>query len=186
MNEKKFICDLKKRRRGALDTAIQQYSGYVASVAGRVLGKARREDLEEIVSDVFVTLWRTAEQLDEGQASVKGYLAAIARHTAVDRLRQRHPETTSLEEATFLADTADEPEAAAIRKEQAAILRHLLLEMSAEDREIFVRFYYYQQTTKEIAAILGKNESTVRARLARGRKKLRERLICQEVAEYAD
>lgn len=186
MDEKKLIHDLKKRRRGALDAAIQQYSGYVASVAGRILGKARREDVEEIVSDVFVALWRTAEQLEESQASLKGYLATIARHTTVDRLRQRHPETTVLEEEMLFAEATDEPETVTIRKEQSAMLRRLLMEMPAEDREIFVRFYYYQQTTKEIAAILVKNESTVKARLARGRKKLREQLTRQEGNDHAD
>ena len=48
--------------------------------------------------------------------------------------------------------------------------------MPADDREIFVRFYYYRQTVREIAQIIGMNESTVKARLSRGRAKLREKL----------
>ena len=57
--------------------------------------------------------------------------------------------------------------------------------MAADDREIFVRFYYYRQTVREIASVMEKNESTVKARLARGRARLRDKLT-KEVDGYAD
>ena len=158
MEDSKLIRSIKLGRRGALDRAIAKYSGYAAAVARGVLGpQASREDLEEIVADVFVALWRSAARLDETRP-LKSYLAAIARNAAVDRLRRRRPE------------------AEVLRREQAETLRRLLLEMPADDREIFVRFYYYRQTVREIAQIIGMNESTVKARLSRGRAKLREKL----------
>ena len=154
VNDVKLIRSLKRGQRGALDRAIACYSGYAAAVARSVLGNAAtREDLEEIVSDVFVALWRTAERLDEDDL--------------------------------LTADEAQGPEAETLRREQAETLRRLLLEMAADDRAIFIRFYYYRQTVHEIASLMGMNESTVKARLARGRKKLRERLT-KEVDGYAD
>ena len=83
------------------------------------------------------------------------------------------------------ADDAEGPEAQALRREQAETLRRLLLEMAADDREIFVRFYYYRQTVHEIASVMERNESTVKARLARGRARLRDKLT-KEVDGYAD
>lgn len=47
-----------------------------------------------------------------------------------------------------------------------------------------MRFYYYRQPVREIASRMDMNESTVKARLSRGRKKLRERLA-KEVDGYA-
>ncbi len=177
MNETKLIRALQRGQRGALDKVISHYSSYVASIARNVSGvQTTREDLEEIVSDVFIALWRTAERLDETRP-LKSYLAAIARNAAVDRLRRIRPEDPLPEEDILSADEAQGPEAEALKREQAETLRRLLLEMAADDREIFVRFYYYRQTVREIAALLGRNESTVKARLARGRARLRERLI---------
>ncbi|WP_373163607.1 RNA polymerase sigma factor [Agathobaculum sp. Marseille-P7918] len=177
MNETKLIRALQRGQRGALDKVISHYSSYVASIARNVSGvQTTREDLEEIVSDVFIALWRTAERLDETRP-LKSYLAAIARNAAVDRLRRIRPEEPLPEEDILSADEAQGPEAEALKREQAETLRRLLLEMAADDREIFVRFYYYRQTVREIAALLGRNESTVKARLARGRARLRERLI---------
>ena len=176
MNETKLIRALQRGQRGALDKVISHYSSYVASIARNVSGvQTTREDLEEIVSDVFIALWRTAERLDETRP-LKSYLAAIARNAAVDRLRRIRPEEPLPEEDILSADEAQGPEAEALKREQAETLRRLLLEMAADDREIFVRFYYYRQTVREIAALLGRNESTVKARLARGRARLRERL----------
>ena len=92
MNDGKLIRALRRGQRGALDRVIAGYSGYAASVARSVLGSAAsREDLEEIVSDVFVALWRTADRLDETRP-LKSYLAAIARNAAIDRLRRQRPE----------------------------------------------------------------------------------------------
>ena len=137
---------------------------------------ATREDLEEIVSDVFVALWRTAERLDEGKP-LKGYLAAIARNASVDRLRRQRPEDPLPEDDLLTADEAQGPEAETLRREQAETLRRLLLEMAADDRAIFIRFYYCRQTVHEIASLMGMNESTVKARLSRARIALRKVLL---------
>ena len=185
MNETKLIRALRRGQRGALDKAVAQYSGYAAAIARSVLGPAAtREDLEEIVSDVFVALWRSADRLDETRP-LKGYLAAIARNAAIDRLRRLHPTEPLPADDLLHADEADGPEAQALRREQAETLRRLLLEMAADDREIFVRFYYYRQTVREIAQIMERNESTVKARLARGRARLRDKLT-KEADGYAD
>lgn len=185
MNETKLMQALQRGQRDALNKAITQYSGYVASVARNVLGlQTTREDLEEIVSDVFIALWQAAARLDESRP-LKSYLAAIARNAAVDRLRRLRPEGPLPEADILPADEAQGPEAEALRREQAETLRRLMLEMPTDDREIFVRFYYYRQTVREIAALLQMNESTVKARLARGRTKLRDKLT-KEVGGYAD
>lgn len=185
MEDSKLIRSIKLGRRGALDRAIGQYSGYAAAVARGVLGpQATREDLEEIVADVFVALWRSAARLDETRP-LKSYLAAIARNAAIDRLRRQRPEEPLPADDLLAADDAEGPEAQTLRREQAETLRRLLLEMAADDREIFVRFYYYRQTVHEIASVMERNESTVKARLARGRARLRDKLT-KEVDGYAD
>ncbi|MDY3619389.1 RNA polymerase sigma factor [Agathobaculum sp.] len=185
MNEAKLVRDLKRKQRGALDRAIDRYSGYVGAVARSVLGsRATREDLEEIVSDSFLALWRVSERLDETRGGFKSYLSAIARNLSVDRLRKSRPAEPLPEGDLLAADEAQGPEQTVLRREQAQTLRAVLEELAADDCEIFVRFYYYRQTVREIAETLDMNESTVKARLARGRSKLRDKLT-KEVDGYA-
>ena len=51
-----------------------------------------------------------------------------------------------------------------------------LAALTSEDREIFLRRYYYNQTAGQIAEALHMNPSTVRSRLLRGRQSLRTEL----------
>lgn len=185
MTDEKLIQALRRGHRDALHRAIDRYSGYVAAVARNVLGEqAAREDLEEIVSDVFVALWRAAERLEESRP-LTSYLAVIARHAAIDRLRRLRPEEPLPEDDLLTADEAQQPETEALRRDRAQTLRRVLLELPADDREIFVRFYYYRHGVHEIAALMQMNESTVKARLSRGRAKLRDKLT-REVGGYAN
>ena len=61
-------------------------------------------------------------------------------------------------------------------KERSALLNAALAALTPEDREIFLRRYYYNQTTGQIAEALHMNPSTVRSRLLRGRQALRTEL----------
>ena len=57
------------------------------------------------------------------------------------------------------------------------MLSRALNSLDRADRELFVRHYYYGQTVAEIGAALAVNPSTVKVRLHRGRKKLKELLL---------
>ena len=107
---------------------------------------------------------------------MKPYLAAIARNAARQPLRQCHP-AEALPEDRELVDNAPLPEQQAETAEQTAALRHAINAMAPEDRALFIRFYYLEQTVEEIAAVTGQNASTLRVRLHRGRKRLKQLLL---------
>ena len=144
-------------------------------MAGVIGGALPREDVEEAVSDTFVALWRAAATLDEAQTSLRAYLAAIARNKARDRLHRKRDELP-LQEAGGGLPGGEDPAEAAVRRDEAAAVRLLLEQMREPDRTIFILHYYYGQTLAEISAALKINLSTVKAKLARGRERLRGRL----------
>lgn len=176
MNDDKLLSALKKGRRDALDRVMREYGGYVSVIVAGVAGGALpREDVEEAVADAFVALWRSAGALDETRANLRGYLAAIARNKARDRLRRLRGELPLPEDGGLLPggeDPADE----AVRRDEAEALRQLLLAMPEPDRTIFILHYYQGHTLAEISDALRLNLSTVKAKLARGREKLRVKL----------
>ena len=59
---------------------------------------------------------------------------------------------------------------------RALPLRRALAGLSEEDRELFLRRYYYNQTAEQIAQEKHMNANTVRSRLARGRQALKAEL----------
>ena len=63
-----------------------------------------------------------------------------------------------------------------MEKERCAAIAQAMRALPDEDREIFYRFYDLSQTAAQIAEDLHLNASTVRSRLMRGRRTLREAL----------
>lgn len=62
MKDKDLIKGLKNKKRSALEKVIETYSAYVSVVVYNVIGlSATKEDMEEVISDVFISLWNNSE-----------------------------------------------------------------------------------------------------------------------------
>ncbi|MCC8074799.1 MAG: sigma-70 family RNA polymerase sigma factor [Clostridiales bacterium] len=167
---------LKRLRRGdetALAWFIQRYTGYVSTIVANIGGASiSRADLEEVTADVFYILWVNARQVVPDK--VKAYLGGVARNKAREFARKRGIDLPLEEDV--LQITVDGPERKLETKELAACLRRTISAMQSPEREIFFRYYYYYQPVAVIAEELGLNVSTVKTKLRRGRKKLKEQL----------
>jgi RNA polymerase sigma-70 factor (ECF subfamily) len=80
-----------------------------------------------------------------------------------------------------LPDDGNSLEDTIMQAELQRLIQKALRKMRPKDREIFLRHYYYLQTSEQIALIMGIPSSTVRTRLARGRKILKEILSKEEL-----
>ena len=152
-------------RRGDRDAFERLYERYGPMVHGIVLSRIPRRDVEDLVQDVFVTVYRRLGTLRD-PAAFPGWLAMIARNRATDYLR-RAPRTEELSE-DLPADTPSELEAHAI----LAIIR----EMPEAYRETLILRLVEGMTGPEIAARTGLTPGSVRVNLHRGMTQLREQL----------
>src|SRR5215469_18462613 len=75
----------------ALAELYDRYSSVVYAVGLRILQDAGAA--EDILQDIFLQLWRKPEAFDSSRGSLGAWLAVIARHRSIDRLRQRRPES---------------------------------------------------------------------------------------------
>lgn len=173
MDERDLLAGLRRKDTEALTRAIDRYAAYVGTIVRNIVQPPlQAEDVEEIVSDVFLCLWDRADAVNEG--SLRSWLAAVTRNRAKDKLRRMRL-TVPLEDDAF--DCAcDGPEEDAVRREAGRLAREALDELGEPDRSIFLRFYYFYQKTEEIAAAMGLKPGAVRARLSRGREKLKTKL----------
>ena len=169
MDESKILKRLKAGDEAALGWFIERYTGYVSSIVYSLIGQALGQaDIEEVTADVFLALWESREKVRPGK--VRPWLSAVARNTALNRLRQRHMELPFEED--ILVINSPGPEAAYSKKELARIVRRTVDSLPYPEKEIFLRHYYYGQKVKEIARQLNLNESTVKTKLRRGREAL--------------
>lgn len=171
MTEEKALLRLRQGDGEALRWVIGRYGGYVAAIVWNIVGGSMtRQDAEEICSEVFVRLWRHAKNPRPGR--LKGYLAAIARSTAINALRRQGGELSLEEDAVELA--AESAETLADRHERARLVSEAVDAMGEPDRTIFLRHYWYCQTAESIAEALDMTPAAVRKRLQRGRERLRD------------
>ena len=85
IDEQYLIQQIKTGSQKALETVIDRYGSYVKVIAINIIKPPMTDaDVEEVVSDVFLSLWSHPGDPDRG--SLKGYLAAITRNKARDRL----------------------------------------------------------------------------------------------------
>lgn len=170
---------LRQRSQQGLEEAIHKYAGYVAAVVRKTLGSfGRVEDTEELVSDVFVALWQRADSLRD-DSSLKNWMAVVARNAALKRLSRTQLEEP-LEENLLpdfaLSDTSTG------QTESRLVVRQAVDSLGGQDREIFLRHYFWYESVGQIARELDMNPATVKTRLKRGRDKLREKLEKEECA----
>ncbi|MDY3031067.1 MAG: sigma-70 family RNA polymerase sigma factor [Clostridia bacterium] len=180
-DEERLLNGLKKRRRGSLEKAIDIYTPYVSVIIYNIIGGVMtKEDVEEAVADVFVSLWQNAGTLRSEKGSVRAYIAAIAKNCARKKLRSLRP-SGELDENT--ADGGETPETAAELAEEQRLLIELIKDLGEPDSEIFLRHYWYGERVSEISSATGICKSTITTKLQRGRKKLKEILIQREVRQ---
>lgn len=173
MNESKLISQLKNKKICALERIIEIYTPYVAAIIRNTLhGYVSHEDLEELVSDAFLSLWTHAEQITGEHLS--GYLASVAKSKAYNYMRKNIVISENIEDMVIVSD--DNVEEELVRQELSDILRALIDELPVKEREIMLRYYYYQQKVGEIAQEMDLNLSTVKTKLCRSRRKLRQKL----------
>ena len=139
---------------------------------------------EDLVSQVFLDVWRTASQF-EGRSQVCTWLLSIARFKALTALRQRRHEDIDQEDVLEIADEADTPEDSLDRSTTSAILRACVAKLSPAHREIINLVYYHEKSVEEAGAIIGISQSTVKTRMFYARKQLADLLKVAGIGSLA-
>lgn len=170
MDEQKLAAALRKGERRALDRAVERYTAYLSAVVRRTLGVAgTAQDVEELVSDTFLALWRHREEL-QGE-SLRPWLAAVARNRAVDWLRRFKPPPLPLETQPEAAVPG--PEDQVERREFAAALWTAVEGLPQPDKDLVVGYYLQNHSIKDLAKALALTPGAAKTRLCRARKTLK-------------
>jgi RNA polymerase sigma-70 factor, ECF subfamily len=126
---------------------------------------------EDLVSEVFLDVWRGAEGF-KAKSQVSTWMLAIARHKALLALRPRSDEQLDEDTAAVMADPTDDSETTANNRDRSAIVQQCLSQLSALHREVLDLVYYHEKSVDEVAEIVGAPANTVKTRMFYARKRM--------------
>lgn len=137
-----------------------------------------RGEAEDVLQEVYVTVWRNAHAFDPARASPMTWLAAIARNRAIDRLRaMRVRPTQPFAEGFDLPSGAPSGLDVLVSQVEIARLGDCLGELDAQHSHAIRSAFLHGDTYEEVAVHLGKPLGTVKSWIRRGLAKLR---VCLE------
>ncbi len=145
-------------------------------------------EAEDVLHDVFVTLWQKAADFDTSRGHAFAWAATLVRNRAIDRLRSRARRAELLDQAAPADLGYDDSNTGATGsdsaghlwlKEKASAVRRALATLPADQRDALQLAYFGGLTQHEIAEKLAQPLGTVKARIRRGLLKLRDVLTPQ-------
>jgi RNA polymerase sigma-70 factor (ECF subfamily) len=143
---------------------------------------ANEATAEDLVSEVFLDVWRQAEKF-QARSQVSTWLLAIARNKALAVLRRRSTEELDEDQAVALEDPGNNPEVAIENRQKTEILLKCLAQLSPTHREVIDLVYYHEKSIEEVAEITGVPQNTVKTRMFYARKQIAELMTEQGITK---
>ena len=155
----------------AMGVLYDRYAGLIYGTGTRFLGD--RALAEDLVQDVFLSVWRNAGSFDASRASFATWVYRITRNRATDLVRRRRARVRTVN--GDLAPEAGDPDPSgelSRRFDVAAALGRL----SPDHREVLVLAYFEGLSQREVSVRTGTPLGTVKSRTTAALRALRETL----------
>ncbi|WP_188207860.1 sigma-70 family RNA polymerase sigma factor [Alkalibacillus aidingensis] len=137
-------------------------------------------DTDDVVQEVFITVYQKIDQFQH-QSELKSWIYRIAINKSKDHLRgfkHRQQRLKQKLEQTFKKEATNQqtPEQVSLQTEESKKLLVQVYQLPIKYKEVIILYYFEQLSVKEIADILNINTNTIKARLKRGRERLKEKI----------
>ena len=134
-----------------------------------------RQAAEDVLQEIYLTIWRRAGAYDPGRASPITWLATIARNRAIDWRRSHHLAPVEDDTAlAFLPDLAPRPGDELIIEQEHRLLQGCLDTLDADCRDAIRTAFFGGLSYAELAEQRGVPLGTMKSRVRRSLLKLRE------------
>lgn len=158
-----------------LDKLLDDFYGYIYIIVKNGISTyITDEDMEEIISDVFIAIWKNSNKIPN-TTDIKAYLSGTAKNIIRNKYRKTQVNISLSEYEKDIISNSN-LEKIAEENEQNRIIKKCLKILKEEEYQIFIMFYYEAKTVREIADKLNCSTSKVKVVLHRVRKKIKENL----------
>jgi RNA polymerase sigma-70 factor (ECF subfamily) len=165
--------------RGAVDDLYERFRRPAFALARRIL--ADDTLAEDVLQDVFLSVWRDPGSYDRARGSFSSWLLSMVHHKAVDAVRreesQRRRQARAEDELALSAPTAArDVEDDAWTRVVSERVRGALGLLPTAQKEALTLAYYGGYTQREVAALTGAPLGTVKTRMLAGMRRLKDEL----------
>ncbi len=164
--------DAETDAKAVLQDMMSTYGNDVWNYAFTLLRNADLAD--DITQDVFLKVYRNLSTF-RGESSVKTWLLAITRNCVYDYKRSALFRHFITDRFTHIRTEHRSAESEALEHIAVNDIWKQVLTLPVKYREVLILFGHHQLSIKEIAAMLGVSEGTVKSRLHHARKRILER-----------
>ncbi|HZP75873.1 MAG TPA: sigma-70 family RNA polymerase sigma factor [Pseudolabrys sp.] len=157
--------------RAALQSTYQLTSAKLFGVCLRILGD--RGEAEDVLQEVYLTVWQRAGAFDPGRASPMTWLITMARNKAIDRLRSQgtNRRMEPIDVAEDVADAAPRADAALQSAQTSSRLHGCLGGLAAHEQAALRGAFFdgntYEQLAERMRVPLGTMKSWIRRALTK-------------------
>ncbi|MDD2431042.1 MAG: sigma-70 family RNA polymerase sigma factor [Firmicutes bacterium] len=133
---------------------------------------------EDVFQEVFIKVFNKYETF-QGKSSEKTWIIQITINLCKDTLRSSWLKRALLTDKSAIQDALDwspSTESQVVQSVENKLLFSEVLNLPTVFKDVVLLYYYHSYDTKEISAILKIKEGTVRSRLYRARKILKDKL----------
>jgi len=153
----------------ALGGLYDRYAGLIYGVGTRYLGD--RGQAEDLVQDVFLSVWRNAGRFDPSRASFSTWIYRITRNRATDLIRRRKARVRTV--GTDLPPEPEDPDPSGSLSRGFDVAA-ALTQLSPNHREVLVLAYFEGLSQREISTRTDTPLGTVKSRTTAALRALRE------------
>jgi len=176
LEDHQIIALFQQRSENAIVALKEKFSRYCYQIAWNIL--ENEQDVEEVLSDLWLQVWNAIPP--RKPYALRSFLAKITQNLAFDRYRKETAIKRGGEQLRLVMEELDDcipdnqsPEKIFDAKQLSFLIHSFVRRLSDRDRSIFLRRYFYVNSTAEIAAMYLIKESCVLTVLSRTRKKLK-------------
>ena len=178
MNDKELLELFDSSPKKAYAQLIEQYGNYVYAIAANKLCRyAAAEDIEDCVSDIFVKLFQNLKNFAVEKGTLKGYIGAIAKSSAIDayrRLNYRYNSIQNIYDAAVTLMENEDIEETVLNNIGRYKIRDAVMNLDETSRSIIIHQYFYGHTIRETAEIMAMSVGAVQQRSLRARKSMKK------------
>ncbi len=160
----------------AFEALFQQYQKLVFKNAYLITGK--KEDAEDILQEVFVSVWRSRHTFNPTKGKLTTWLYRVTVNKCMEKRRKKNLAAVSLE-GIDLPESKSIDDILITRQEYERLIK-AMDSLDTKHRAVLVLRYFNDLSYEEIARAVGIPLGTVKSRISQGLKLLRSQLNAQQ------
>jgi len=170
-NDETLMLAVRDGEVGKLGSLFDRYHTLLFDFFARLTGN--RAAAEDLVQDVFFRILKYRKTYRD-DSHFKTWMFHIARNARIDYFKKHRAEVLFPEEGFDVEGHLPYPSQELEQRQQSALLQRALYKLTEEKREVLVMARYQEMKYEQIADLLGCEVGTVKVRVHRAMKDLRE------------